>query len=187
MDFRDNGEEQVRIPKAITRRNLINTLEGKKHDLFYHQPGIFVPLSTVNTVGRLREEFDYISDRILLINVLKDCKVVYIPEELARFRVHSSSKTETAGYGDFGLEFVRAIRSTPDLAKELSRKEIRMVRVRAHMMSMRVEFGRRRYRLAIRQLLAALRISVWASVAHEVWRSTPGLRRKFKQIIRGRS
>ncbi len=57
------------------------------------QPGSFYRKKFVDLVGGLDKQLNFVMDYDLFIKLLKISKAIYIPELLAKFRIHSQSKT----------------------------------------------------------------------------------------------
>ena len=124
-DFMADGTRRTFVPKGIVRENFIACYcEGRKVDFVWHQPGIYVPLEAIRSVGGVREEAHFTMDRFLMIDLLMNCKVTYIPEVLAKFRRHNQSKSESSLAHAFGLEFIERIKEMQALPWDISRKKL---------------------------------------------------------------
>lgn len=63
----------------------------------FHQPGVWLPLGVLRTVGGLDERFHYAFDLLLVLKLLsRHCLVRYIETTVANFRLHEDSKTCSA-------------------------------------------------------------------------------------------
>lgn len=63
----------------------------------WHQPGVFFPASVLSRTGHLDESLDYLFDYDLICRALDAAGAVLVPDPLAAFRLHSSSKTVSQG------------------------------------------------------------------------------------------
>jgi Glycosyl transferase family 2 len=64
-----------------------------RNPLPYHQPGLFFPAQLWRELKGLDERLKYTMDYDLLCRLLQACSVVYVPDVVARFRLHGQSKT----------------------------------------------------------------------------------------------
>lgn len=158
--FSETGGERLIVPKALNTRNLVRTFDRDSTEEVGLQQGTFIPLKAVNDVGGLREGLRYVSDRILLIDVLEECKVTYISQPLGRFRFHDSSKTVAEGHAEFRLEFHRAIRNMPGLHDHVSPNEVRWEECRAFLLGAAMALKKWQCRSAARYFIGSLRVSI---------------------------
>ncbi len=165
VDFSENGTERVAVPKALSSRNLVRFFDREETGLCWAQPGIFPSLAAVRRAGGLREDLRYVSDRLLIINVLKQGSIRYIPNRLVRFRLHDDSKTVAEGHAKFKLELVGAMRDMPELRVHVSRRELRRLHCGAFLMCANVETKKKHLRSATRYFGGALGVSIpWTLV-----------------------
>jgi glycosyltransferase involved in cell wall biosynthesis len=64
-----------------------------QHKYRWHQPGIFFPRAAYEAVGGIDDNLQFAFDYDLICRLLQVCRVVYLNQVVARFRLHSSSKT----------------------------------------------------------------------------------------------
>jgi len=96
-----------------TLRNFVRFWEAE--DFNWAQPATFVPLQDLKAVGGVREDLTYCMDYNMMVNLLlRDLRVTYVDATLARFRLHSHSKTVGA-MEKFRLERVPMLRNMPGL------------------------------------------------------------------------
>lgn len=158
--FSETGGERFIVPRALSIRNLICTFDRNGTEEVGLQQGTFVPLKSVNDVGGLREDLRYVSDRILLIDVLEECNVTYISQRLGRFRFHDSSKTVAEGHAEFRLEFHRATRNMPGLYDHVSPNEVRWQECRAFLLGAAMALKKWQCRSAAQYVMGSLRVSI---------------------------
>lgn len=92
--------------KLIQQRlNMDNMLRFWSKDWSWHQPGLFFPRAFLQAAGHLDERFHYCMDYDLLLRLLPNCSVVGVDQPLVRFRLHESSKGESAGFDLFLVEW----------------------------------------------------------------------------------
>lgn len=92
-NFYPDGREEVTVQQGLTVENMVKFWEEKYS---WHQPGIFIPRDTFIEVGGLDEDLFFYMDQDLMCRLLQVTDVVYLPETVARFRLHDASKTSTA-------------------------------------------------------------------------------------------
>lgn len=166
VDFHPDGTEATFVPADITLRRLILPADTGRRDTVFHQPGTFLPLETVKNVGGLRDEFDLISDKILLIEVLHRCGITYVDKPLTRFRLHESSKTVSMGYARFTQEFTEALQTLSGFDDILPPAKLTALRARAALLCAGVDVRNRDLTAAASNVLAAFRISIPATLIH---------------------
>ena len=88
-----SGEEKLVSQHGITFENMVKFWEQQYS---WHQPGLFFPRSVYELAGGLDGSLNYAMDHDLLCRLLQHCRVVYVDEPIARFRLHTASKTCTA-------------------------------------------------------------------------------------------
>lgn len=86
----DYEVEQIVVQQGITLRNFVCYWESKYS---WHQVGLFFPASVWKNIGSLDETLTYGMDYDLMCRFLQRTSVYYINETVARFRLHSNSKT----------------------------------------------------------------------------------------------
>jgi glycosyltransferase involved in cell wall biosynthesis len=84
------GFGQLMHPRNITFETII---EPWRYDMFWHQPGLYVPRGLSLQVGPLDESLRYTFDWDWLCRLLQLATVEYLNQPIARFRYHSASKT----------------------------------------------------------------------------------------------
>jgi glycosyltransferase involved in cell wall biosynthesis len=158
-DIDEDGRENLTVSQKLTPRHFIHWREAVRSSMSWGQPVTFLPMSAVRRAGGVREDLRYSMDHLLMIEVLKYAEVVYIPEHLARFRIHHDSKTATAGHPRFRLERIRAIRKLPALAVDVTRRELDEDLARTLVACARLESRQGR------------RWKAWAHLAEAAWLS----------------
>jgi glycosyltransferase involved in cell wall biosynthesis len=106
IDFDGHGYEKTIQQRGLTFRNFVKFWQGRYK---YHMPGIFYPRTLVERVGNLDVGLRYLFDMDLLCRMLQVSSVEYLSHPLARFRLHSRSKTvaEKAGFLPEAIEISR--------------------------------------------------------------------------------
>lgn len=110
-NFNDEGPLKV-----IHNHNLnpVDMLIKKYDNMKFHQPGVWLTVEGVKSIGGLNEEYNYCFDWHMVIRyLLKQANVVYTDQVLTNFRLHGASKTES-----FPLRFQE---ENLEIAKELSK------------------------------------------------------------------
>jgi len=92
VDMR-SGKETLIPQFGITFENMVKFWEQLYS---WHQPGLFFPRSVYELVGGVDGTLDYAMDHDLLCRLLQHCQVAYVDEPIAKFRLHTASKTVTA-------------------------------------------------------------------------------------------
>lgn len=82
--------EKLYRPENISLRPYVSFWEER---CSWHQPGIFFPGDLWRELGGLDTSLHYMMDYDLLCRMLQRTSVEYVPETLARFRLHAGSKT----------------------------------------------------------------------------------------------
>jgi hypothetical protein len=180
-NFDEKGIRRVVVPTGLTLENFMNAGKARQSDSIWHQPGTFLPLAEVQAAGGVREDLHYVMDCFLMIELLRRCRVVCVPEPLARFRVHGNSKTVVDGFPKFPLEKLGAMRKMKDLYGCVTMREIKAEQVRIFLTCAGI--GRRRgaYGEAVRYAAKALGTSP-VLVFEELLRRD-SFRRFFRKII----
>ncbi|MBC8509843.1 MAG: glycosyltransferase [Anaerolineales bacterium] len=99
--WQSTGRERI----VLQRLKLDQMAKFWSKEWSWHQPGIFIPRSIVEKVGPLAENLHYCMDYELMMRVLPECPVIGIDKSLVRFRIHESSKGESAGFDLFLTEW----------------------------------------------------------------------------------
>lgn len=129
INFDEEGAENLISPNALSLENFINIRKARENGMRWHQPGTFLPRASVSSVGGVQEDLKFCMDHILMIDLLQKHEIVYIPEILARFRLHESSKTLTFGFLQFKLERVKKLRTMKDLGSYITTKELKQEQI----------------------------------------------------------
>lgn len=95
----DSNERPVTIQNPYVREDLA---ELRRHRNYVSQPGSFYRRDVVETFGPLSEDLHYLFDYDFFLRVAGRAKAEFIPEVMAWFRFHDSSKT-----GSQELAFLR--------------------------------------------------------------------------------
>jgi glycosyltransferase involved in cell wall biosynthesis len=91
INFHDYfGFGQLMRPKNVTFETIV---EPWRYDMFWHQPGVYVPRHLYQQVGELDESLRYTFDWDWLCRLLQLVPVHYLHVPVARFRYHHASKT----------------------------------------------------------------------------------------------
>jgi glycosyltransferase involved in cell wall biosynthesis len=91
LDMRSGREETIH-QHGINFENLVQFWQLKYG---WHQPGFFFPRSAYELVGGMNGSLSYAMDYDLVCRLLQGHSVTYVPEPLAKFRLHDTSKTCT--------------------------------------------------------------------------------------------
>ena len=111
-------------PKAISLKNFIDFRSARQDKMTWHQPGSFLPKKKVAELGGVQEDLEFNMDHFLMIDLLRDCEVVIVPDVLARFRLHGQSKTMSDGFLQFRLERIRRLREVSDVHEFITEDEV---------------------------------------------------------------
>jgi glycosyltransferase involved in cell wall biosynthesis len=84
------GKETLVTQFGVTFEHLVRFWE-LKHS--WQQPGFFFPRATYDLVGGIDASLNYSMDHDLACRLLRHCRVAYVDEPVARFRLHDASKT----------------------------------------------------------------------------------------------
>ena len=164
IDFGPDGKEETFTPSDITVRRLLLPADTGRRDIVFHQPGTYLPLDAVKQVGCLHDEYDLISDMILLLKVLQRREITYIDQPLARFRLHASSKTVSQGYARFTLEFAEALEKLEGFDDILTPAKRLELRARASLLCAGADLGVGKLASVAAHGFRALRISTPATL-----------------------
>lgn len=95
VNFEEETNKGVIVRQSnITLENMVKFWE-RKHS--WHQPGIFFPRVIYEKVGGIDETLHFFMDHDLFCRLLQFCKVFYIEDNVASFRLHGGSKTCSIG------------------------------------------------------------------------------------------
>jgi len=88
-------EDQTGATTLVRQRNVTyeRLLTPWNRELCWHQPGIYVPVTSQRAVGPLDESLRYTFDQDWLLKLLRIAPTIYLGEPIARFRLHAASKT----------------------------------------------------------------------------------------------
>ncbi len=161
VNFKQDGTENVIVPHALTLQNFLSIKMARANSWAWHQPGTYLPLSQVKGGGGLREDLHFSMDHLLMIVLLEKCKVVYISETLARFRLHENSKTIVIGYRQFDLERVEALRANDRSYTYVTTDELREDNVSLLITCGALARRNRRYALASKYIAKSILVSPW--------------------------
>lgn len=107
INFRPSTGQEKIIRQRLTMPTM---LRFWSKEWSWHQPGIFFPRSAVTQAGPLDEQLHYCMDYDLVLRLLPCCTVVGVDQPLVRFRLHESSKGESAGFDLFLSEWSQTSR-----------------------------------------------------------------------------
>jgi hypothetical protein len=182
INFSDEGTETTIAQQGLTVENLLSVQTGAKHQISWHQPGIFMPRAHVLQAGGLREDLELTMDRVLLIHILSAHPAVsYIPHVLARFRLHDVAKTATCRL-KFGLEWTQAARYLEGVSTTITRAELDEQYILALLTNAAHEGIMGRIAVSFRHLAQALAVSIPVTVS-QLWR---GVLRRLVRLRRNR-
>ena len=102
------GETRLIHPQNITYEKMFEFGLLGRHNVVWHQPGIFLPRKSFESAGGIDEQWYYLMDHDLYMRILKHTGVVYAERPLVKFRVHPDAKTYVYGI-DFCLERLRLL------------------------------------------------------------------------------
>lgn len=86
----DRRFNQILQQRDVTYKNMV---ENWRTELRWAQPGLFIPKKLFMQTGELNSNLRYVFDREYLCRLLLHADVFYLHQPVARFRMHSSSKT----------------------------------------------------------------------------------------------
>jgi glycosyltransferase involved in cell wall biosynthesis len=125
MNFDNDGHEALVTPRALSLKNFIDFRSARQEGMTWHQPGTFLPREKVVEAGGVQEDLEFNMDHFLMIDLLRVCEVVILPNVLAKFRLHENSKTVADGFLEFRLERIRRLRKVGDIYMFVSENEIK--------------------------------------------------------------
>ena len=164
IDFDEDGGERVMASQNLSLRNFVYWRSACHEQMQWGQPVTFLAMEAVRQAGGVREDLRYSMDHLLMIEVLQHCDVTYIPETLARFRIHGTSKTHTAGHARFRLERMDAIRAMESLPVEVPAGAMRADYARTLVGCARLDSEEGHYGSAMKRLVQAM----WTSPTETV-------------------
>lgn len=185
VNFALDGSENLISPNALSLENFANVRKARENKWRWHQPGTFLPRAEVSRVGGVWEALRFTMDHILMIHLLRNIEVVYIADILARFRLHSASKTLSFGSIEFHLELLKALRTIPWLERYVTAKELKQEQVSLLLKYADQKRRNRLYRSAFRYQKKALSMSPSLALVALVRRSFFG--QMISKIMKGRS
>ncbi len=183
MNFDEEGGENLISPNALSLENFVNIRKARESVLTWHQPGTFLPGTGVSRVGGVQEDLKFTMDHFLMIDLLQKYEVVYVPDILARFRLHASSKTLMYGSLQFKLERMKKLRAMKDLQRYVSTKELRQEQVSLLLAFADLERSKARYGSACRCYAEALAVSPFLAIVILLRRGVFG--RAIQRLKRG--
>jgi len=178
VNFDEEGGENLISPNALTLENFVNRRKARESAWMWHQPGTFLPRTEVSRISGVQEDLRFTMDHFLMIDLLQRYDVVYVPDILARFRVHESSKTLTQGFLQFRLERVKKLRTMKDLQRYVTAKELKQEQVSVLLTIAELERRETRYISSCRHYAEALAASPFLTSVALLWKSF------FGRIIR---
>lgn len=185
INFGEEGvEEELISPNALTLENFVSKSKARENGLSWHQPGTFLPRAEVSRLGGVSEELRFTMDHFLMIDLLKTLNVVYIPDTLARFRLHNRSKTLTNGFLHFGFERVKKLRTMKECRKYVSAKELKQEQVSLLLAYAKQERNKARYESSVRHYAEAFLESPLLTAVLLLRR---GLFGRIIQLVKGRT
>jgi glycosyltransferase involved in cell wall biosynthesis len=179
INFHEEGSENLISPNALSLENFVNIRKARKCIMRWHQPGTFLPGTEVRRIGGLQENLRFGMDHFLMIGLFQRCNVVYVPDILARFRLHNSSKTSRYGYLQFRLERVKKLRGMKYLQKYVTVEELKQEQVSVLLALADLERRKARHISSCRLYAKALATSPFLTIVALVRQSL------FGHIIRG--
>ncbi len=91
INFTPDGHERIIRQTGITLENMVRYWEGR---YCWHQPGLFFPRLAYEKAGGMDGSLQYAMDLDLICRMLANgCTIAYLKQPVARFRLHSTSKT----------------------------------------------------------------------------------------------
>jgi len=172
----EDGAEDYELASAkLTLPNFVRWRQGRDEGYVFNQPATFVPTAAVREAGGVREDLSLVMDHFLMIELLQRCEVTYVPEVLARFRLHDVSKSKSMGGRAFDLQIIENLRTADTLPINVSPAELRAEHAEILFPCAVRRWQTRRPLLALGHLCGALRLS-----------PGPTLRRWGRRILHGR-
>lgn len=91
INFKETGERETLINRNISIEGILSP----DYDYIYHQPGVWLRMDIMKKVGKFRRDYHYCFDQEYMLRyLLMNKEIEYLPETLAYFRQHPSSKSE---------------------------------------------------------------------------------------------
>ncbi len=181
INFDEAGCEDLHSPNAITLENFFNWRKARECGWMWQQPSTFLPGAEVSRVGGVREDLQFSMDHFLMIDLLQRCEVVYVPDVLARFRLHSDSKTLTFGTLQFSLERLAKLKTIINFQKYITTKELKELHVSVLLTFADLEWREGRHASACHSFAKALAESPLLAMRVILRRSTFG--QIFRRVI----
>jgi glycosyltransferase involved in cell wall biosynthesis len=182
VNFDEVGGEELISPNALSLENFVNKRKARESVMMWHQPGTFLPRTGVSRIGGVQEDLAFTMDHFLMIDLLQRYDVVYVPDILARFRLHDSSKTLTQGFLQFRLERVKKLRAMKDLQRYVTSKELEQEQISVLLAYADLERHKKRYISSCRRTAEALAASPFLTIVTLLRKSFFGqIVRKFKR------
>lgn len=174
VNFDEEGGENLISPNALSLENFVNIRKARKSAMVWHQPGTFLPRIGVSRIGGVQEDLRFNMDHFLMIDLLQRYEVVYVPEILARFRLHNSSKTMAYGFLQFRLERVKKLRTMKGLQGYVTTKELKQEQVSVLLASADLKRRETQYISSCRHYAEALVASPFVTIVAILWRTFIG-------------
>lgn len=89
-----SGAETLRCQRGLSFGQMVRHWS---RECEFHQPGVFFPRDAYLAAGGVNESFRYAMDYDLFCRILRHTRATLVPEPLARFRYHATSKTGAEG------------------------------------------------------------------------------------------
>jgi len=187
-NFDADGTEDLHSPNAITLESFVNWRKARENGWMWQQASTFLPRVEVSKVGGVREDLRFSMDHFLMIDILHQCDVVYIPDVLAKFRLHDDSKTISSGHLQFSLERLTTLRAMTNLDKYVTAKELKQLQVSVLLTFADQERCHNRFYSACKNYAKALAESPFLAITIILRRSNFGrvirrLQRKAKTLF----
>jgi hypothetical protein len=159
----------------------VNWRKARESGWMWQQPSTFLPGADVRKVGGVKEDLRFGMDHFLMIDLLQRCNVVYVPDVLARYRLHGDSKTMSFGHLQFSLERLKRLRTMTHLQKYVTAKELKQLQVSVLLTLAEQERHKKLYKSACRNYTEALAESPFLALFILLRRSILGqIIRRFK-------
>ncbi|MFC2029462.1 glycosyltransferase family 2 protein [Chloroflexota bacterium] len=179
VNFGDGLPDHIVRQCELTFRNCV---EFWRPDIKYHMPGILFPRTLYEYVGELDIGLRYAFDKDLLCRLLRVSSVEYLPQPVARFRLHPQSKTVSEG-GGFLPEVAEISKRYWSLVEGHTDRAFRSGASIKFADHGRRQFARRHYRWGLRAISISLGYhplgvvrSIRGFIASRISRRWPGVR-----------